>query len=511
LQALVLGRWLAASPVTWSLGLVLREVGFAMRVLENYIGGNWVRSSGTTLLDVKNPATGEVLAEVPLSTAADVDRAVQAAQAAFPAWSATPAPQRARYLFKLREIFDAHRDEIAAICTSEHGKTLLESKNDFGRGIENVEHAAGIPTLMMGQGLEDVATGIDCATVRQPLGVFAAVTPFNFPPMVPLWFLPYAIATGNTFILKPSEQVPLTQQRIFQLIEQVGLPPGVVNLVNGGRDVVNGVCSHKDIAGVSFVGSSAVARHVYKTCADVGKRVQALGGAKNFLLVMPDAEPTKSIANVAESIFGCSGQRCLAGGVVVAVGDAYERVREGLLRQAKAIVLGDGSKPGVTMGPVISAAHRDRVLSYIEKGVQEGAKLALDGRGATVDGCPGGYWIGPTVFEDVQPGMVIATEEIFGPVACLMRARDLDEAIAIANRSEYGNAASIYTTSGGAARAFQHRIGAGMVGVNIGVAAPMAFFPFGGQKGSFFGDLKAHGPTAVDFYTERKIVITRWF
>ena len=482
-----------------------------MRVLENYINGAWVRSSGTTLLDVKNPATGEVLAQVPLSTAGDVDAAVAAAKAAFPAWSATPAVARARYLFKLREVLDGHRDEIAAICTSEHGKTLLESKNDFGRGIENVEHAAGIPALMMGQSLEDVATGIDCEVIRQPLGVFAAVTPFNFPPMVPLWFLPYAIATGNTFVLKPSEQVPLSQRRIFELIATIGLPPGVVNLVNGGRDVVNAFCAHEDIVGVSFVGSSAVARHVYKTGAEHGKRVQALGGAKNFLVVLPDADRAKATANLSESIYGCSGQRCLAGSVVVGVGEAYEWVREGLLAAAKSIVLGDGSKPGVTMGPVISAAHRDKVLSYIEKGVQEGAKLLLDGRGATVAGCPGGNWVGPTIFEDVKPGMVIATEEIFGPVACLMRAGSLGEAIEIANRSEYGNASSIYTTSGKAAREFQHRIGAGMVGVNIGVAAPMAPFPFGGQKGSFFGDIKAHGVTGVDFYTERKVVITRWF
>jgi malonate-semialdehyde dehydrogenase (acetylating)/methylmalonate-semialdehyde dehydrogenase len=482
-----------------------------MRVLENYINGAWVRSSGTTLLDVKNPATGEVLAQVPLSTAGDVDAAVQAAKAAFPAWSATPPVARARYLFKLREVFDAKREEIAAICTAEHGKTLVESRNDFGRGVENVEHAAGIPTLMMGQGLEDIASGIDCEVVRQPLGVFAAVTPFNFPPMVPLWFLPYAIATGNTFVLKPSEQVPLTQRRIFELIDGIGLPPGVVNLVNGGRDVVNAFCSNPGIAGVSFVGSSAVARHVHKACGEHGKRVQALGGAKNFLLVMPDAERGKATANLSESIYGCSGQRCLAGSVVVAVGDAYDWVKEGLLAAARSIVLGDGSKPGVTMGPVISAAHRDRVLSYIEKGLQEGAKLLLDGRGATVEGLPGGNWIGPTIFEDVRPGMVIATEEIFGPVACLMRASSLDEAIEIANRSEYGNASSIYTTSGKAAREFRHRIGAGMVGVNIGVAAPMAFFPFGGQKGSFFGDIKAHGPTAIDFYTERKVVITRWF
>ncbi len=482
-----------------------------MRVLENYVNGAWVPSSGATLLDVKNPATGEVLAQVPLSTAGDLDAAVQAAKAAFPEWSATPPVVRARYLFKLREVFDAHRDEIAAICTSEHGKTLLESRNDFGRGVENVEHAAGIPALMMGQGLEDVAAGIDCEAIRQPLGVFAAITPFNFPPMVPLWFLPYAIATGNTFVLKPSEQVPLSQRRIFELIDGIGLPKGVVNLVNGGRDVVNAMCSHEDIAGVSFVGSSSVAQHVYTCCAQAGKRVQALGGAKNFLVVMPDADRAKATANLSESIYGCSGQRCLAGSVIVGVGEAYEWMREGLLAAARAIVLGDGSKPGVTMGPVISAAHRDRVLSYIERGIQEGATLLLDGRGATVPGLPGGNWVGPTIFEGVRPGMTIATEEIFGPVACLMRAGSLDEAIEMANRSRYGNASSIYTTSGKAAREFRHRVRAGMVGVNIGVAAPMAFFPFGGQKGSFFGDTKANGSTAIDFYTERKVVITRWF
>jgi malonate-semialdehyde dehydrogenase (acetylating)/methylmalonate-semialdehyde dehydrogenase len=482
-----------------------------MRVLDNFIGGAWTRSSGTTALDVKNPATGEVLAQVPLSTAADVDAAVQAAQAAFPAWSATPPVQRARYLFKLKALFDEHKEEIAAICTSEHGKTLAESRNDFGRGVENVEHAAGMPSLMMGQSLSDVASGIDCRTIRQPMGVFAAITPFNFPPMVPLWFLPYAIAAGNTFVLKPSEQVPLSQQRIFELIARTGLPPGVVNLVHGGKEVVNAFCAHPQIRGVSFVGSSAVARHVYRSCADAGKRVQALGGAKNFITILPDAEMDRAIGNAADSAYGCSGQRCLAASVVVAVGPAYERVREGILAAAKAVVLGDGARPETTMGPVISAAHRDRVVGYIDKGVAEGARLLLDGRGAKVEGRPGGFWVGPTVFDDVKPGMTIVTDEIFGPVLCVVRARDLDEALAITNASAYGNAASVYTTSGKSAREFELRVQAGMVGVNIGVAAPMAIFPFGGQKGSFFGDTKAHGATGVDFYTERKIVIERWF
>jgi malonate-semialdehyde dehydrogenase (acetylating) / methylmalonate-semialdehyde dehydrogenase len=481
------------------------------RILKNFVGGEWVASSGATLLDVRNPATGEILARVPLSTAADVDAAVRAAQRAFPAWRATPPVQRARHLFKLKALLDRHADEIVAICTSEHGKTLAESRSDFGRGIENVEHACGIPALMMGETLEDVAAGIDCESVRQPVGVFAAITPFNFPPMVPLWFLPYAIACGNTFVLKPSEQVPLSQQRIFQLIEEAGIPAGVVNLVNGAKEVVDAFCTHPGIAGVSFVGSSLVAKHVYETAAKNGKRVQALGGAKNYLVVMPDAEMTRSVQNVCDSVYGCSGQRCLAGSIVVAVGDAYGPVRDALVGAAKAIRLGDGSKPETTMGPVISEKHAAKVLGYVEKGVQEGAKLLLDGRGAKPAGSSAGHWIGPTIFEDVKPGMTIAKEEIFGPVACLMRAKDLDEAIAMLNSSEYGNAASIFTTSGKHAREFKTKAAPGMIGVNIGVAAPMAFFPFGGTKASFFGDLKAHGSAAIDFYTTRKAVISRWF
>jgi malonate-semialdehyde dehydrogenase (acetylating)/methylmalonate-semialdehyde dehydrogenase len=483
-----------------------------MRILSNYIGGAWVASRGTTQLDVRNPATDELMAKVPLSTPADVDDAVAAAKAAFPKWAATPPVQRARLLFKLKELLDQNREEIARICTSEHGKTLAESRNDFSRGIENVEHACGMPTLMMGQSLPDVASGIDCDVVRQPLGVFTAITPFNFPPMVPLWFLPYAVGTGNTFVLKPSEQVPLTQQAIFALIEKAGFPPGVVNLVNGAKDVVDSFCSHPDVAGVSFVGSTRIAKHVYELGAKHGKRVQALGGAKNFMLVLPDADLDRSVSNVADSIFGCSGQRCLAGSIVIGVGAAYDSVRTRLVEAAKNVIVGNGADEATTMGPLISKAHRDRVISYIEKGVQEGAKLLVDGRALKLEGdLAKGNFLGASVFEDVTPEMVIAKEEIFGPVACLMRAKNLDDAIELANRSPYGNAASIYTTSGRAAREFSHRIQAGMVGVNVGVAAPMAFFPFGGQKQSLFGDTKAHGPTAIDFYTERKVVITRWF
>jgi malonate-semialdehyde dehydrogenase (acetylating)/methylmalonate-semialdehyde dehydrogenase len=482
-----------------------------MRILENFIGGAWVRSSGTTLLDVRNPASGEVLAKVPLSTSDDVNRAVAAAKAAFPAWRSTPAVQRARYLFKFKQLLDQHKEEIAQICTSEHGKTLLEARNDTGRGIENVEHACGAPTLMLGQMLEDVAPGIDCVSVRQPLGVFAAITPFNFPPMVPLWFLPYAIAYGNTFVLKPSELVPLSQRRIFELLAETGLPAGVVNLVNGGKDVVNGLCEHPDVAGVSFVGSTRVAKHVYESAAKHGKRVQALGGAKNYLLVMPDAVMDRSVQNVSDSTFGCSGQRCLAGSIIIGVGDAYEPVKQHLLKTAKEIVLGDGAQPGVTMGPVVSEAAKDRILGLINKGVEEGATLLLDGRNAKVEGRPGGNWIGPTIFENVKPGMTIAEEEIFGPVACLMKAKTFDEAVDLANASPYGNAHSLYTTNGKLAREFQYRIGSGMLGINIGVAAPMAFFPFGGAKQSFFGDVKAHGQASVDFYTDRKVTVSRWF
>lgn len=482
-----------------------------MRTLQNYVNGEWIAPGSTESLEVTESATGLPLAKVPLSNASDVDRAVAAAQAAFPAWAAVPAPQRARYLFKFKAILDAHKSELAEICTREHGKTLAESTNEIGRGIENVEHACGIPTLLMGQNLENIATGVDSLTLRQPMGVFAAITPFNFPPMIPLWFLPYAIATGNTFLLKPSEQVPMTAVRIFELLHEVGLPPGVANLVHGAKDVVNGFCSHPDVKGVSFVGSSAVAKHVYETGAKHGKRVQALGGAKNYILVTADAVRDKSLANITESIYGCAGQRCLAGSMIVGVGEAYEWLREGLISSAQKLVMGDGCKPGTELGPVVSAAHRDRVLRYIEKGLAEGATLALDGRNDKPADGSKGYFVGPCIFENVTPEMTIAREEIFGPVACLLRAASLDDAINLANKSEFGNASSIYTSSGKSAREFQTRIQAGMVGVNIGVAAPMAFFPFGGQKGSMFGDLKAHGPTAIDFFTERKIVISRWF
>ncbi len=478
--------------------------------LRNFIGGEWVAPSSADYLELTNPATGEPLGKVPLSGARDVDAAVAAAQAAFLKWRQVPPVVRARYLFKLKYLMEEHFDEIATTVTREHGKTLDEARGSVRRGIENVEHACGIPTLMMGKTLEDVASGIDCEYVRQPLGVFAAVTPFNFPAMVPFWFWPYAIATGNTFILKPSEQVPFSSTRILELAQEAGIPAGVLNMVHGAKDVVNALLAHPGIAGISFVGSSPVAKYVYQEGAKHGKRVQALGGAKNHVIVMPDADMDRAVVNISESLFGCAGQRCLAGSVVVAAGKAYEPFRDKLLSAAKELRLGYGLEPGVTMGPVISAKHKEKVLAYVEAGRKDGATLLLDGRATKVDKHPRGHFIGPTVFDGVQPDMTIGKEEIFGPVAAVSHVSNLDEGIEMVQRSGFANATSIFTQSGKAAREFRYRVGVSMIGVNIGVAAPMAFFPFGGTKGSFFGDLKAHGHDSIEFYTDKKVVISRW-
>ena len=477
----------------------------------NYVAGKWVESSNSEASELTNPATGERLGSVSLGSAEDVDVAVKAAQAAFPKWRDTPSPARARFMFDLRNLMEEHFEELSAICTQEHGKTLDESRGDVRRGIDNVETGAAMPSLMMGQALEQISSGIDCVAQRQPLGVFAAIAPYNFPAMVPLWFLPYCITTGNTMVIKPSEQVPLSQNRIFQLIDKLGLPPGVVNLVNGGRDVVNGIVDHPQIKGVSFVGSSPVAQHVYSRGTASGKRVQALGGAKNFIAVTDDADWDKAIPNLVESCYGCAGQRCLAGSTVIAIGDAYPKVVEKLTEGARGVKVGYGMDPGVTMGPVISAKHKEKVLGLIEMGIAEGARLALDGRGVKVDGHPNGHWVGPTLFTDVNPSMTIAQQEIFGPVMAILHAKDLDDALAIIDAHPLANAASIYTSSGKSAREFVRRVPAAMVGVNIGVAAPMSFFTFGGSKGSFFGDLKAHGRDSVSFYTDNKTAITRWW
>ncbi len=482
-----------------------------VRTIQNYIGGHWIDALATPTAEVRNPASDELLARVPLGGAADVDRAVQAALRAYPAWRATPPVNRVRPLFVLRELFEKHFDDIARVLTLEHGKTLDESRSSVRRAIDNIEVACGIPTLMQGRALEDVATGIDCFTYRQPLGVFAAITPFNFPAMVPLWFLPHAIACGNTFVVKPSERVPLSQMRIFELLHECGLPEGVVNLVHGAKDAVDAILDHPGIAGVSFVGSSPVAHHVYKRAAEAGKRVQALGGAKNFVLVMPDADMARAAQVSTESCFGCAGERCLANSVVLAVGSAYDEISRRLVDEAKKIRVGDGLEPGITMGPVISRAHRDKVIGYIEQGLAEGATLALDGRGFSDPKHPNGYFLGPSVFTGVRPEMVIAREEIFGPVLCVMKAETFEAAVEIVRRHELGNASSIFTSSGKWAREYRYRVEPSMLGVNIGVAAPMAFFPFGGAKGSFYGDLKAHGQDSVEFFTDKKVSITRWF
>ncbi|HMB69892.1 MAG TPA: CoA-acylating methylmalonate-semialdehyde dehydrogenase, partial [bacterium] len=459
--------------------------------------------------DIVNPATGKILAQVPMGGAEDVDLAVQAAHDAFPAWRAVPPVQRARYLFELKYLMEKHAEELAEICTAENGKTLPESRGSVRRGIECVEVAAGAPSLLMGMAIEDVATGIDCESVRQPLGVFACIAPFNFPAMVPLWFYPFAVACGNTFVCKPSEQVPLSQRFIFRLIEQAGFPPGVLNLVNGGKDAVNAILEHPHVRGVSFVGSSPVAEHVYKTAAANGKRVQALGGAKNFLVVMPDADMDSSLDAIAESAYGCAGERCLAGSVVLAVGGCREQVRDGLAERARKLAVGDGAKPDTGMGPLISQPHREKVKGYIAKGVEEGADLIVDGREHPATKGDG-WFLGPTLFDGVKPGMTVAEEEIFGPVLCVSEAKDMDEALDIIAKHPLANASSVFTTNGKHARDFKYRVHASMTGVNIGVAAPMSFFGFGGAKGSFFGDLKAHGREAFDFFTDKKIVISRW-
>lgn len=482
-----------------------------VQTLRNYIGGQWVSAEAIEVLEVRNPATDETLALVPLSGKADVDAAVAQARAAFPAWRATPPQERARYFFKLQQVLDAHREELARLITTEMGKTLDDARGEVLRGIENVETACGIPSLMMGYSLEDgAARGIDEEVIFQPLGVFAAIAPFNFPFMIAFWFWPYAVACGNTFILKPSEQDPIVQQRVFELIEQVGFPPGVINLVNGGKETVNALLDHPAIKGISFVGSTRTAEYVYARASASGKRVQASGGAKNALVIMPDANWDAHLATMINSCFGSAGQRCLANSRIFPVAQAHDQAREHLTRAAAQLRLGSGLQPGVEMGPVVSAAARERIVAAITQGVEEGAEAVLDGRKVAVPNYPRGYFVGPTILDAVRPEMRIYQEEIFGPVISMTPLGSLNEAIDLINAHDYGNAASIFTRSGFAAREFRYRVETGNIGINVGVAAPMAYFPFSGAKRSFFGSLHPQGRDAVRFYTESKVVITRW-
>jgi malonate-semialdehyde dehydrogenase (acetylating)/methylmalonate-semialdehyde dehydrogenase len=482
----------------------------ATRLLDNYVAGAWTPAApDAEALDVTNPATGEVLARVPLSTAADLDAAVQAARAALPDWRAVSVIARARHLFALREGLSARREDLARSVTTEMGKTLVDARAEVARMIEMVECACAVPTTMQGRVLEDVARGVDAETVRQPVGVCAAIVPFNFPAMVPFWFLPFAIACGNTFILKPSEQVPLTQQIAFEVLDGLGLPDGVVGLVNGGREVVEGILEHPGIDAVSFVGSAPVAKLVYERAAKAGKRVQALGGAKNHMVVMPDAVIDKTVGGIIGSAFGAAGQRCMAGSVVVTVGEAHERLLPPLREATEALHVGDGAEEATEVGPLVSCAARDRVRDWIDRGIADGATLVVDGREPSTH--PDGAFVGPTILDDVTPGMPIAQEEVFGPVLTIVQVASLDEAIAVINGSRFGNGTSIFTENGAAVRRFRHEVEAGMIGVNIGVAAPVAFFPFSGWKDSFLGDLHAHGPDAVDFYTRKKTVTSRYF
>ncbi len=481
------------------------------RTLDNYVAGAWTTPGAQERLDVIAPATGEVLARVPLSTRADLDAAVAAARDALPVWRAVSVIQRARFLFALREGLSARSEDLAQTVTSEMGKTIADARAEVARMIEMVECACAIPTTMQGRILEDVARNVDCETVRQPVGVCAAIVPFNFPAMVPFWFLPFAIGCGNTFVLKPSEQVPLTQQIAFEVLDGLGLPPGVVNLVNGGREVVEGILEHPGIDAVSFVGSAPVAKIVYEGAARTGKRVQALGGAKNHIVVMPDAVVPQTVDGIIGSAFGAAGQRCMAGSVVVTVGDAHGALMPTLVEATRALRVGDGEDEATDVGPVISCAARDRIAGWIDRAVADGAKLVVDGRGVAGDLPQDGAYLGPTILDEVTADMAVAQEEVFGPVLTVIRAASLDEAIEIVGSSRFGNGTSIFTESASAVRRYRHEVQAGMVGVNIGVAAPVAFFPFSGWKDSFLGDLHAHGTDAVDFFTRKKTVTSRFF
>jgi malonate-semialdehyde dehydrogenase (acetylating)/methylmalonate-semialdehyde dehydrogenase len=478
--------------------------------IPHFINGQWVESNAREWSDVLNPATGEVLGKVPISDAAEVAKAIDAAAAAFPAWRRTPPEDRIQPLFKLKHLLEEHLDEISRLITQENGKTFAEAKAEMRRAIENVEVACGIPTMMQGYNLEDVARGIDEIMIRQPLGVTAAIVPFNFPGMIAFWFLPYAIATGNTFILKPSERVPLTMRYVYELLEKTGLPNGVVNLVNGGKVAVDALLDDPRVRAISFVGSTPVARYIYARAGANGKRAQCQGGAKNPVIVLPDADLQMATQIISDSAFGCAGQRCLAVSVAVTIGEAQKTFRDAIAESASKLRVGNGLEDGVQMGPVISRQSKERIESLIGQGEKEGAKVLVDGRNPKIPKYERGNFVKPTILDGVPTSSELSHTEIFGPVLSMVHANDMDEALAFLERNPYGNQASLFTSSGAAARRFRYEAPAGNIGINIGVAAPMAYFPFSGWKDSFFGIMHGQGRDSVEFYTEKKVVVERW-
>jgi len=478
--------------------------------LLNYVNNEWRESSSSRQLDVLNPATAECIATVPLSPAKEVDQAIQAAADAQPEWRQIPPIERIKYLWKLHDLLVDNFDDLARTITLEAGKTFSEARGEMLRAVENVEVACGIPMMMQGYNSEDIARGIDEMMIRQPVGVCAAVVPFNFPAMIAFWFFPYALACGNTYVIKPSERTPVTLQKVFQLIEQADLPKGVINLVNGDKEAVDTLLEHPTVKAISFVGSTPVARYIYAQGAANGKRVQAQGGAKNPIIILPDADMDMTTRIVADSAFGSAGQRCLAASLAVTVGEAHNTFSEAISEAASSRVVGFGLDEGVEMGPVITAASKERIEGLIQQGADEGAKVLVDGRGASVSGYEDGFFVRPTVLSDVPQESTVARTEIFGPVLSMTHVDTVDEAIAFVNSGAYGNMACLFTSSGAAARKFRYEANAGNIGINIGVAAPMAFFPFSGWKDSFFGTMHGQGKDAVEFFTQKKVVIERW-
>ncbi|UCZ51420.1 CoA-acylating methylmalonate-semialdehyde dehydrogenase [Bacillus shivajii] len=477
-------------------------------LLKNYINGKWIEANTKESFEVPNPATGEILAQVPISSKEDVDQAVKAADKAFSKWKNVPVPKRARILYKYHYLLTENHEELAKLIVQENGKAYKEAYGEVQRGIECVEFAAGAPTLMMGESLSGIAEGIDSEMFRYPLGVVGGITPFNFPMMVPLWMFPLAIACGNTFVLKPSERTPLLANRLVELFTEAGAPQGILNIVHGAHDVVNGLLDHEDVKAISFVGSQPVAKYVYERAAAQGKRVQALAGAKNHHVVMPDGDMEKAVQHIISSTYGSAGQRCMACSAVVVIGDG-EKFIKALKEKADELTIGNGLDDEVLLTPVIRKSHREKTLDYIKKGVEEGATLLRDGRKEMEDLTEGNF-LGPTIFDNVTPDMTIAKDEIFAPVLSLLRAKDLDEGLEYIRKSRFGNGATIYTKDAGAVRKFREEADAGMLGINVGVPATMAFFPFSGWKDSFYGDLHVNGKDGVNFFTKKKMITSRF-